>query len=759
MSAPRVIRRVCAGRTAPDAWAALFPDALPHPRRLAALDAIAHPDRVELLLPRYMDHTRFRAGATLWRDGKNLAMPELASLPGGARLIVPGPGPLTLRHAAADVAIDPVPPVAGLAGQRVLLTIPDGSTPEQIATFARYHVRWHSAQALCLIRRIKPLDSNDFSDICDALADSGLDTLALFDVEVATGHPASPARSAQFFAPDGPGKALRTYERDPWHAPLDEIGLMEAVRRSLLDTAASVLFCEVADLMLPPEPGTPNLFERAEVSETYLRFRGRFAYPWRRAEPQAPARHEEHGAVSFDGGQAGSVWCVAPQGPLREASWRPYRISMSAPDAAAADPGFWRCAAVLHPGEPAASLAPKSSLVADPELTDFMATAFDHTPERPPEALAAEAPAYDPDEARVLIVTTMKNEGPFILEWLAWHRAMGVTDFLVYTNDCTDGTDTMFDLLHEKGIVEHRENPYRRTGEKPQHAAYHDAEGSDLAQAADWVICMDVDEFINVHVGEGRLPDLFRAAPDATMIALTWRLFGNAEVIDFEDRFITEQFFRCAPQFIRKPHQAWGIKTLFRPLGHYKKFGVHRPKGLRPECLPQIRFVNGSGQPMPEQMLRTGWRSTTSTYGYDLVTLNHYALRSAESYLVKRDRGRVNHVDRDQGMAYWFRMNNNAEEDRRALDFVPAARAEFDRLMSDPQIAAQHHACVAAHRARIEDLKARPDYVALLDEITGDRLIRLSRMHHAFGSAVFLAGPDIIPPGVEQAVENPRARR
>ena len=31
------------------------------------------------------------------------------------------------------------------------------------------------------------------------------------------------------------------------------------------------------------------------------------------------------------------------------------------------------------------------------------------------------------------IVTTMKNEGPFILEWLAYHRAIGVDDFLINT--------------------------------------------------------------------------------------------------------------------------------------------------------------------------------------------------------------------------------------------------------------------------------------------------------------------------------------
>ena len=34
----------------------------------------------------------------------------------------------------------------------------------------------------------------------------------------------------------------------------------------------------------------------------------------------------------------------------------------------------------------------------------------------------------------------MKNEGPYILEWLAYHRIVGFEDFLIYTNDCEDGT-------------------------------------------------------------------------------------------------------------------------------------------------------------------------------------------------------------------------------------------------------------------------------------------------------------------------------
>ena len=56
----------------------------------------------------------------------------------------------------------------------------------------------------------------------------------------------------------------------------------------------------------------------------------------------------------------------------------------------------------------------------------------------------------------------MKNEGPFILEWIAYHLAIGVDDFLIYTNDCTDGTDEFLDILQDRGLVQHRINPFRQ---------------------------------------------------------------------------------------------------------------------------------------------------------------------------------------------------------------------------------------------------------------------------------------------------------
>ena len=60
---------------------------------------------------------------------------------------------------------------------------------------------------------------------------------------------------------------------------------------------------------------------------------------------------------------------------------------------------------------------------------------------------------------RFLAITTVKNEAAFVLEWLAHHRAVGFTDFLVFSNDCTDGTDALLDRLAELGHLTHVRNP------------------------------------------------------------------------------------------------------------------------------------------------------------------------------------------------------------------------------------------------------------------------------------------------------------
>lgn len=659
-----------------------------------------------------------------------------------------GAGVAVLPLAGGVVPLATVPAETGLfSGLNAAITLRMEEPAGVVADWLAYHAAHHGLQGAVIVNRA-PEGAADFAASLQAARHDRC-TVVILESPVPLGKPGLGPEAHPFLAPDAPGKdRMQPPDPDPWRAPLGEALIYEIAKWRFLAGARAVMNLDVTDVLDRPDEG-PSVFDRAQIApKGVVALEGRRIYPWR-VRKDEDARFGDHICRQFDSAEGMTRWCVAPEFAGLENTWRTLRVSYARPEGAPAR--FWRAMAIRVPGRAAAELAPKTSLVEDPHLLAMATEIFGHKPVRPPKSRARAAPEPATAAGRTAIVTTMKNEGPFILEWLAFHRAIGVDDFLIYSNDCTDGTDAFLDILQQKGLVQHRDNPYRQSGLPPQHAALQAAEAEPLIQRAGWIICMDVDEFINIHIGDGTLGALYHAAGEANMISLTWRLFGNADVAEFEDRFIIEQFPLCAEEICRKPHQAWGFKTLFRNIGIYRKLGVHRPKGLKPDLWDQIHWLNGSGRRMPKTMLRNGWRSTLSTYGYGWVSLNHYALRSAESFLVKRDRGRVNHVDRDQGLHYWFRMNHNAVEDRSLQARLPMLRTEWDRLIADPEIAAAHAACVAAHRARIAALRAQPDYAAFYADLTGPRLRRMSRMLRHFGSAVFTAGPDAVPPEVWQA--------
>ncbi len=123
----------------------------------------------------------------------------------------------------------------------------------------------------------------------------------------------------------------------------------------------------------------------------------------------------------------------------------------------------------------------------------------------------------------ILAILCVRNEGAFLLDWLAHHLACGVSHVLVLSNDYDDGSDAMLDRLAVLGHVTHIRNdgPYDRAG--VQFTGLNRAADTPLLAAADWVLPLDIDEFVNVHVGDHTLHALIAALPDATAITLTWR--------------------------------------------------------------------------------------------------------------------------------------------------------------------------------------------------------------------------------------------
>ena len=151
----------------------------------------------------------------------------------------------------------------------------------------------------------------------------------------------------------------------------------------------------------------------------------------------------------------------------------------------------------------------------------------------------------------LVALSTMKDEGPYVVEWVAHHLAVGFTEVMVYTNDCSDGTDAMLKRLEAMDIgVHHRENVIP-PGLKPHPSMLKLAVNEELVRASDWLLVLDADEFLCInhpsHSLDGLVADL--NAMNAHAMVLTWRIFGSSGIKSWSRQPITEKFTRAAPEF------------------------------------------------------------------------------------------------------------------------------------------------------------------------------------------------------------------
>ena len=307
----------------------------------------------------------------------------------------------------------------------------------------------------------------------------------------------------------------------------------------------------------------------------------------------------------------------------------------------------------------------------------------------------------------------MKDEAPFLLEWYAHHLAVGFTKILVYTNDCSDGTDEMLIRLEELGLGYHRRNDIPE-GVKPQPSAMKYAQAEPKVAEADWILMFDADEFLCINYGDGTLDPMLDAAGDANGIVITWRIFGSGNVVDWSRDPVTEQYLYAAPPTWNK---GWGVKTLFKFDPDKWKIGIHRPsiknKHLETGFPDTVKWLNGSGLPMEDYFKFRGWRSIRRTVGYQWAQMNHYAVKSIDSYAIRKFRGNVNNKKDKYNADYWSLQDRNEVYDDKILRYTERRKQIMDELLTDPVLSRLHFAAIEKVEARLADYRKTDAYEEL----------------------------------------------
>ena len=239
------------------------------------------------------------------------------------------------------------------------------------------------------------------------------------------------------------------------------------------------------------------------------------------------------------------------------------------------------------------------------------------------------------------IVATARNEGLYLLEWLAYHRAIGVEAVFLYTNNNDDGSDALAEALAAAGMLHWIRSDLGPGGNAQMKAYGHALALNPAVLDHRWALVIDLDEYLMVK------PALFRSAADylqwqeagaCDAIALNWVILGSAGQARWRDEFIGRRFPSPAEPVNRH------IKTLFRPQ-RFIHARPHYPQTYRGEAFT-FRAANADHH-IPFE----GQWSFSAQPNADFAWINHYFYKSAQEFAWKWSRNRGDHALLEQPSA------------------------------------------------------------------------------------------------------------
>ncbi len=293
-----------------------------------------------------------------------------------------------------------------------------------------------------------------------------------------------------------------------------------------------------------------------------------------------------------------------------------------------------------------------------------------------------------------MVFAGMRNEGPFIVEWVSWYRMLGF-EVLIATNDCTDHSPQLLDRLAAEGWLTHAPHVPRGT-EPPKRSAYRTGRHHRLTRKMDWVLVCDVDEFLVLHQAETIQDFIGDGERNFLGMAFQWKCFGTGGWKRYRDGLIHRQFRRAgrADLGINGP-----FKSLFRRPLDFRRWGDHTPYQFTGEwgaegnvwvdCEGRIieRFSDPAEHPIRYMQSDQVTHATAQ--------MNHYVIRSDESFDLKRGRlSATAKLDR-YTPEFYRRRNRNGTKDISAYRFAENFDPVHAEAMALPGVRRLHHLCCA----------------------------------------------------------------
>lgn len=299
-------------------------------------------------------------------------------------------------------------------------------------------------------------------------------------------------------------------------------------------------------------------------------------------------------------------------------------------------------------------------------------------------------------DAPLAVCAIFRDEAPFLAEWIAFHRLVGVEHFFLYDNGSADGPEAVLEPFRAEGCVTLRRWPVP-FHEQAARRAYTDCVERARGRVR-WLACLDLDEFLFSPQGSD-LRTVLRDYEAHPGVVVRWQVYGSSGRETASPEPVIARFPRRARRdWVRNRR----VKSIVDPERALRAVSPHHFV-YRDGALP----VDETGRPVAlRRKRRLGRRLrrlyallgpvllhvdpyaatdvTSRTVSVERLRINHYPVRSREEFLRKARLKKAK--ARYRGIDYFRYHDRNEVFDPVLWRYLPELEASLGRA-GDPRYA------------------------------------------------------------------------
>jgi hypothetical protein len=262
-------------------------------------------------------------------------------------------------------------------------------------------------------------------------------------------------------------------------------------------------------------------------------------------------------------------------------------------------------------------------------------------------------------EHNLAIMAIIKNEAPYLKEWIEYHRIVGIEKFILYDNESNDNTKEILEPYIDTGIVDYTYYP----GYKMQILANNDAINK-WKKRIKFIAMIDADEFI-VPVQNDTIIQVLNDVEEKMKarkklfvgLVIKWVNYGFNGHYSKPDGLVTENYKKSD-----------GISLCHKTI-------INPRMVIRYQVHDGIYLLSYFGVDENEKKITGFIEPTMATV--NKIRINHYFTKSYEEFKIKHSKGDAVYGKRDWNVSEYDPNYLSHNEDSIMNRFIPLLKQKL----------------------------------------------------------------------------------